>query len=64
MIIALVLRGASKEKASAKAVAKKLTESKLLPNKENKRHWRFRPKLQISESVIEVQILVNGSGPV
>lgn len=60
MVMPLVLCVASNEKVS---VAKKLTENKLLPNKEKKRHWRLRPKLQINESVIQVQVLVNGSGP-
>lgn len=54
MIIPLVLWGASDEKVPATVVAKKLAENKLLPNKENKRHWSLRPKLQIDESVIQV----------
>lgn len=54
---------ASDGKVSARAGAKNLIENILLPNKGNKRHRRLRPRLQINESVIQVQILVNGSEP-
>lgn len=63
IFIQLALWEAPNEKISATAVARSLTENNLFPNKENKKHWKLRPKLQINESVIQVQILVNENGP-